>query len=185
MQEVNLYQFFTDKLNDSSIKYAVTGSVAAIIYGEPRTTHDIDIVIENDLKDVNKLISIFPENEFYCPPVEVLKTEILRSSRGHCNIIHHKTGFKADVYFCGKSEFEKWAVENSKPIKYNSKQILIAPIEYVIVKKLEFYKEGHSHKHIEDIKAIIQNSKEMIDFPLLENFLNKFNLQNEWYLCNN
>ena len=45
MQELSLYQIFTEKLNSKKIPYAVTGSVASIIYGQPRMTHDIDIVI--------------------------------------------------------------------------------------------------------------------------------------------
>jgi hypothetical protein len=39
MQELNLYQLFTEKLNNKKIPYAVTGSVASIVYGEPRMTH--------------------------------------------------------------------------------------------------------------------------------------------------
>ncbi len=183
MQEVNLYQLFTDKLNKNKIKYAVTGSVASIIYGEPRTTHDIDIVIEMDIDTAEVLSKIFPADEFYFPPIEVLKTEILRTSRGHCNIIHFKTGFKADIYFCGKNQFEKWAVKNAKSFKFNGTEIYIAPVEYVIVKKLEFYKEGHSQKHIDDIKAILFNSRDDIDFPLLEKYVSDFGLQQKWKLC--
>ena len=60
--------------------------------------------------------------------------------------------------------FQKWAISNAKNFDFNNTKIAIAPPEYVIVKKLEFYKEGHSQKHIDDIKAIISNSKEIIDF---------------------
>ena len=45
MQELSLYQLFTERLNSKKIPYAVTGSVASIIYGQPRMTHAIDIVI--------------------------------------------------------------------------------------------------------------------------------------------
>ncbi len=82
MRELNLYQIFTDKLNKYKINYAVTGSVASIIYGEPRMTHDIDIVIEININNVDDLVKAFPAEEFYCPPLEVLKIEILRKSRG-------------------------------------------------------------------------------------------------------
>ena len=45
MQELNYFKIFTDKFNLLNIDYAVTGSVASIIYGEPRVTHDIDFVL--------------------------------------------------------------------------------------------------------------------------------------------
>ena len=164
MQELNLYQLFTDKLNSRKIHYAVTGSVASIIYGEPRMTHDIDIVIDINVKNIDDFIEAFAGLEYYCPPKEVLKIEMLRSSRGHCNIIHNETGFKADIYFTCNEKFQRWAVDSAKHIDYNNSEISVAPPEYVIIKKLEFYKEGNAQKHIGDIKSIIINSKELIDF---------------------
>ncbi len=183
MQELNLYRLFTDRLNDKKIHYAITGSVAAIIYGEPRMTHDIDLVIQVDSSKVEDLVNAFPDNEFYCPPVEVIKIEILKTSRGHCNIIHRETGFKADVYFTGKDAFQLWAIEGSKNFDLENTQITVAPVEYVIIKKLEFYREGLSQKHIEDIKAIILNSKELIDFSLLLQHIKGAGLMKEWELC--
>ncbi len=183
MPELNLYQLYTEKLNNCKIQYAVTGSVASIIYGEPRMTHDIDIVIEININKVDSLVKAFPLEEFYCPPVEVLKIEILRNNRGHCNIIHNETGFKADVYFTGSDIFQKWAITAAKIFNYNNSKIAIAPPEYVIIKKLEFYKEGHTQKHIEDIKSIIFNSRELINFSLLDNYISEFGLIKEWELC--
>jgi hypothetical protein len=183
MQELNFYQLFTDELNNRGILYAVTGSVASIIYGEPRMTHDIDIVIEMNVDKASELIKAFPAEKFYCPPIEVLKTEIQKSSRGHCNIIHYDTGFKADIYFTGTDKLQNWAITNAKIFKFNDTDIVIAPPEYVIIKKLEFYKEGQSHKHIEDIKSIIHYSKEFMDFSKLEEYISMFGLKNEWEMC--
>ena len=183
MQELSLYQLFTEKLNNSKIPYAVTGSVASIIYGEPRMTHDIDIVLELNVDNAQDFINSFPVQEFYSPPIEILKTEILRPNRGHCNIIHHETGFKADIYFTGGNQFQKWAITNAKYFDFNDSKIAVAPPEYVIIKKLEFYREGNAQKHITDIKAILFNSKEFINFSLLEKYLADFGLIKEWTLC--
>ena len=74
----------------------VTGAVAATIYGEPRLTHDIDLVIDLRLQDIEGFVDAFPFEEFYCPPPEVIRLEASRSQRGHFNLIHHDTGLKAD-----------------------------------------------------------------------------------------
>ena len=182
MQELSLYQFFTDKFNSSKIPYAVTGSVASIIYGQPRMTHDVDIVINLNINRAKEFLSLFPADEFYCPPVEILKTEILKNVRGHCNLIHNESGFKADIYFCGTDEFQKWALTNAKHFDFNNRKIAVAPPEYVIIKKLEFYKEGKSSKHLDDIKAILFNSKEVINFPVLQKYISEFGLNKEWEL---
>jgi hypothetical protein len=42
----------------------ITGSVASTIYGEPRFTHDIDMVIELEPEDAERLEEVFPIEEF-------------------------------------------------------------------------------------------------------------------------
>lgn len=46
MEEPNLFQIFLSRLNKIDIRYMITGAVAVIIYGEPRLTQDIDLVVE-------------------------------------------------------------------------------------------------------------------------------------------
>ncbi|MFH0734330.1 MAG: hypothetical protein V1773_05935 [bacterium] len=167
-------------MNENKINYFVTGSVASIVYGEPRLTNDIDLIISVFESQVDVLIKAFPFEEFYIPPKEIIITELRRPNRGHMNIIHHKSGFKADIYFVGKDEFQLWALENKKEIVFLNTIIPVAPAEYVIIKKLEFYKEGFSSKHITDIQNILTNSKALIDFDFLENNIIKYNLTNEW-----
>jgi len=44
MQEHDLSLLFVRPLNEFGIRYIICGSVAAILYGEPRLTHDVDLV---------------------------------------------------------------------------------------------------------------------------------------------
>ena len=46
MPEANLFIIFTNRLDEMDLRYMVTGAVASIFYGEPRLTHDIDLVVE-------------------------------------------------------------------------------------------------------------------------------------------
>ena len=116
MPEPNLFKIFTARLNKIGIRYMVTGAVAAIIYGEPRLTHDIDLVIELKLEEIKKIEEVFPSEEFYCPPEEAIKLEIKRPSRGHFNIIHRETGFKADCYLMGNEELHLWGISKRKEL---------------------------------------------------------------------
>jgi hypothetical protein len=157
MQDHNLFTIFTSRLNKSKLNYIVTGSVAGIVYGEPRLTHDVDIIIYLKEQNIIKLISQFPENDFYMPPFEVIKSELIRNNRGHFNIIHHATGFKADIYLIGNDSLHLLAFKNKKEFKTGGEIVYFAPPEYVILRKLEFYEEGKSEKHIRDIKSILAN----------------------------
>ena len=180
MQEANLFLIFLERLNKGKLSYMVTGSVASIIYGEPRMTHDIDLVLELHVENVQNFINLFPSEKFYCPPKEVIKTEIARETRGHFNIIHHETGFKADIYPAGKDELHKWAMGKRKIVTVEDSQIAIAPPEYVIIRKLQYYKEGGSTKHLRDINRMLEFSGESIDKPVLEQMVLKYDLSEEW-----
>ena len=158
MQEANLFLIFLERLNKSNIEYMATGSVASMIYGEPRITHDIDLVLKLYTKNIPQFISIFSEEEFYCPPVEVIEEEAARKTGGHFNIIHHETGFKADIYPTGEDKLHIWAMAKRKKVQIDNCDIWLAPPEYVIVRKLEYFKEGGSSKHLSDIKKMLDIS---------------------------
>jgi len=141
----------------------VTGSVASMLYGDPRLTNDVDIVVDITPEQDKQLSRVFPEAEFYAPPEEIVQVEIARRHRGHFNIIHHASGFKADMYLAGADPLHEWAFARTKSVIVNGEPIVIAPPEYVIVRKLEFCREGGSEKHLSDVRTMLHASSEMID----------------------
>jgi len=180
MREPNLFQIFTSRMNRLGMRYIVTGAVASIVYGEPRLTHDIDLVLELSAENAEKISKGFPPEEFYCPPVENIKQEAMRPLRGHFNIIHHETGFKADVYIAGQDELHYWALQNRRKLEMEAETVWLAPPEYVILRKLEYYREGKSEKHLRDIASMIEISSDRIDFVELENTIKGYGLEEEW-----
>jgi hypothetical protein len=169
MQNHNLFTIFTSRLNKTNLKYIVTGSVAGIIYGEPRLTHDVDIIIYLKQNNIKKVILMFSEEEFYIPPYEIIKTESVRNNRGHFNIIHHESGFKADIYLVGNDPLHIFAFKNKKQFIIDKQNVQFAPPEYVIIRKLEFLDEGGSEKHIRDIKSILANCPIEINIDFIKN----------------
>jgi hypothetical protein len=167
-------------LNALSARYAITGAAAGTIYGEPRLTHDIDIILDLKKSDVENFVETFPLTEFYCPPAEVLTIEINRPRRGHFNLIHHKTGFRADIYLAGQDELHAWALKNRQVFEIEGEPYWLAPIEYVILKKLEYFREGGSEKHLKDIKGILEISGDRIDFDFLKEKIVSMKLKTEW-----
>ena len=67
------------------------------MYGEPRLTADIDVVLVLGERDIPALRAEFPESDFYVPPEETLRLEAARSSCGMFNLVHHASQFKADI----------------------------------------------------------------------------------------
>ena len=180
MPEVDLYKIFISRLNQAGISYMVTGSVAVIVYGQPRMTHDIDLVVQFSKAQLSQFISQFPPEQFYCPPVEIIRLEISRENRGHFNVIHQETGFKADFYPVGCERLHKWGMTNRKKEIISGDTVWLAPPEYVIIRKLQYYQEGKSSKHLSDIQSMREISSDDIEHEVLQRFIQEYNLQNEW-----
>jgi hypothetical protein len=161
------------------IPYMVTGSTAGIVYGEPRMTHDIDVVAQLTMRDVPAFVAAFPLEEFYCPPEDVLAIEVRRGARGHCNLIHHESGFKADVYIAF-DELHRWALAHRRTIELDGLRMQLAPPEYVIVRKMEYFREGRSEKHLRDIRSMLATSEALVDRELLERKIDEHGLRAEW-----
>lgn len=159
---MNLFSLFLRPLESAGLDYMVSGSVAAMNYGEPRLTNDIDLILALTPSSLKRLESAFPEADFYRAPTEVLLTELARAQRGHSNIIHHASGFRADLYFRANDPLHAWAWPRRRRFEVDDGlEAWFAPPEYVILRKLEFYQEGQSEKHLNDIRA-------MLDQPAIE-----------------
>lgn len=181
MERLKTIELFAAPLEEAKISYFITGSTASIFYGEPRLTLDIDIVIHLSEVDVERFISLFPEKDFYCPPEDVIQIERNRSSHGHFNLIHPESGFKADIYPASDDPLYQWAFQHRRRIDEQMLRIWLAPPEYVIIRKLEYFREGGSQKHLVDIRKMIPHlSGEELDTAFLEDQLDKRGLTPFW-----
>ncbi len=174
MQDPDLITLFVAPLEADGIRYMITGSIASSIYGEPRNTLDIDLVVFLKSNQTTRFHSIFPEEYFYLPPIDVIEIESRRETRGHFNIIHHNTGLKADIYLSQNHPYLPWAIEHIRRIEAETCQISIAPPEYVILHKLEFYRESNHQRHLRDIAGIIE--QQSLDQSFLESAVATLNL---------
>lgn len=182
MLQTDIFLLFTSPLDANGIRYMVGGSVASMVYGEPRLTNDIDIVIDLSPSQAELVCRAFPEMDFYCPPEEVVVVETKRPRRGHFNIIHHETGHKADCYMRGNDPLQDWGLDNSKWIDFpGGGGIWVAPPEYVIIRKLEYFEEGGSEKHIHDIRGMLAASPpESFDEAFLSCWIARLRLEKSW-----
>ncbi|OGV62854.1 MAG: hypothetical protein A2498_04055 [Lentisphaerae bacterium RIFOXYC12_FULL_60_16] len=177
---LDLWLLFVRPLNRLSIEYMVTGSAASMAYGEPRLTLDVDIVLELSKDGAKKLVQAFPEPDFYCPPLEVIRVESDRVSRGHLNIIHISSGFKADLYPIGRDALHTWGMARRKHMEFSGETVLLAPPEYVIIRKLEYFREGGSEKHLQDIAGILRISANLVDHKIVKEWCQRLGVSGEW-----
>jgi hypothetical protein len=178
--EINPVLLFIRRLETLGTPYMVTGSIASTFYGEPRLTNDVDIVIEINRSHCDAIVGLFPLDEFYCPPREVLLIETARTQRGHFNLIHHETGFKADIYPIGHDSLARWGIAHTRAVVVEGVRIAVAPPEYVILRKLQFYTEGKSEKHLRDVAGMLANTDLAIDHAFIERHAEQLGVTLAW-----
>ena len=176
------YWVFIERLEAVGLPYCITGSVAAAIYGEMRFTADIDVVTMLGAGDLPRLAKAFPEADFYLPPEEMILFEIGRAQRGMFNVIDQDSMFKADVFLAGTDPLQHWALEHRRRLRLGpAGEASVAPPEYVILRKLEYFREGEQEKHLSDIRMILACTE--VDNDFLQTHVRRLGLGAQWNLC--
>lgn len=177
MQFLNIFVDVLQKLEQHKIPYMIVGSIASMIYGEPRMTHDMDIVIDLLPEHVKTLEKIFPLDQYYCPPEEIIRAEMIQ--RGQFNLLHHESGLKIDLMIRKNSahSIEEFKRRRKTPL-IGDIEAYIATAEDVIIKKLVFYREGQSDKHLKDIRGILAETE--IDKNYLMHWIHELKLESEY-----
>jgi hypothetical protein len=160
--------------------YMISGAVAAIEYGEPRATLGIDIAIQINTQAVARFPQVFPPTEYYCPPEDVLMIEVNCPVRERFNVIHTTSGLKADFYPSKSHPLFQWAMDQRKRVTMGGHDVWLAPPEYAIIWKLEFYREGGDEKHLRDIHVMLAASGEEIDRELIARTATQLGLDEAW-----
>lgn len=176
MTTPDLIALFVGPLERIGIRYMITGGVASVIYGDPRFTRDIDLVLALERADVPALRAAFEGGDFYVPPQETMEGESDRPQGGHFNIIHRDTALRADIYLVGNDPLHAWALERLRRIELEVTQIWVAPLEYVILRKLQYYQRSESDRHLRDISMMLRISGDMLDERALEGWLSRLDL---------
>jgi hypothetical protein len=178
MELADLLLRVTRTFEELNLPYLVTGSLATIAYGEPRLTIDIDVVVRLPGGAVDRLCSAFPEAEFYVSP-DAVRDAVRRKSQ--FNILHPRSGLKVDVMVADDSDFNASRFSRSRTLAISaSGEAVFASPEDVILKKLEYYREGGSDKHLRDIAGVLKIMGEELDLRYLDTWARRLGVDGLW-----
>ncbi|HZX10415.1 MAG TPA: hypothetical protein VFG01_05650 [Acidobacteriota bacterium] len=178
MEQHELLLFVVGCFEKLKIPYLVTGAIASIAYGEPRFTNGIDMVIDIHPAHIHEFKSCFPENEFYLD-VDSMKQAI--NHRSQFNIIHPESGLKVDVIISKKDDFDQSRFARTKKLNVSEKKsVNFASPEDVIIKKLQYFKKGHSEKHLRDCASMLKISSDLIDRDYISFWSKKLSISILW-----
>ena len=161
-----------EKLERLGIAYMLTGSMALAHYAIPRTTADIDIVIEISIADVDKLIREF-EPDYYVPHGRI-RDAIGRNKM--FNILNQKTIIKVDCVVRKNEDFHRVAFSRRQRVNYTGDfDVWIIGKEDLILSKLNWAKNTGSEMQMRDVASILRNG---FDNNYVESWAEKLGIKN-------
>ena len=148
----------TKILQKLKIPYIITGGMAVLVWGRPRFTADIDIVIELKFEDIDSLTrALLMLGRANYIDKNMIK-DALRHG-GEFNFIHGETGIKVDFWVLQKQPFDLSRIRRRIAKDILGKKVYFISPEDLILSKLQWYQQGQSIRHIEDIESILKISK--------------------------
>ncbi len=173
-------QKVADFLERESTPYRIVGSMASIVYGEPRFTNDVDVLVDLAVEKVDALGREFPPPDYY---VSARAAREAIAGRRQFNILHMPSGLKVDMILPADTEFSRLDISHGQRMRsegfYNA---LFASPENVILKKLFYFQQGGSDKHLRDIGGILLLQAEKIDQTYLDQWAAKLGVADELQL---
>ena len=178
MEQSDLIRRVVEVLEQLGLEHMIVGSVASGVYGEPRFTYDIDIVIRPRHGQIAQLCAAFPEDEYYVSLEAATEAEVMQDQ---FNLIHPASGMKVDLLISRDTPWgrEQMARRRREAVLGDRKAYLASP-EDVIISKMMYYREGGSEKHLRDITGILMVSGEEVDRTYIERWTGELGLTEIW-----
>ena len=174
----DLLRYLARAIEGLGLRYFVTGSTVTIFYGEPRFTNDIDVVVDLSEPQIAEFCRQFPDDEFYVSEAAV-REAVRRKSQ--FNIIHPASGLKVDVIVPEPSPFNQSRFDRIRRVHAGEDfEACFASPEDAIIKKMDYYRQGGSEKHVRDIAGVLKTSREQIDTAYIALWARQMGLSDIW-----
>ena len=174
MSQQELLKKVIEALEGAGIEYMVSGSVASSLQGEPRSTHDIDVVVGVQQSTAHAIVRVFPSPDYYLTEESILKAI---QDQGMFNLIDVNSGDKVDFWILTVdpfdcSRFRRKYAEEAMGIK-----IVVSSPEDTILMKLKWAKlSGGSEKQYTDALRVYEVQFEKLDMDYLVHWSKKLSV---------
>jgi hypothetical protein len=161
MSQQELLKQVVGVLDGAGIDYMLTGSLVSSLQGDPRATHDIDLVVELSVGAAQSLAAEFPPPRYYLDEQSVRQAIVRRDM---FNLLDADTGDKVDFWLLTDHAFDKSRFERKVIEDVNGMRIKVSRPEDTILMKLKWSAQsGGSEKQFQDARSVYE-----IQFPVLD-----------------
>jgi hypothetical protein len=178
MSQQELLKKVIQALEQSGIPYMITGSVVSSLQGEPRSTHDIDLVVAIQKSNAHKLAEVFPPPDFYLDQESILGAI---NKQGMFNLIDVKEGYKVDFWVLTNAPFDQSRFSRRISEEFMGLSMQVSSPEDTILAKLRWAKlSGGSEKQFTDALRVYEVQHGKLDLDYLEHWARKLDIESLW-----
>lgn len=152
-------------LDAAGIPHMIAGSLASTLHGEPRSTQDIDLVIDPTRDQLAVLVDGLDRHRFY-----VGDAFGAFERRDQFNVIDVTTGWKVDLILRKDRPFSRTEFERRQPAVILGVNTAVGTVEDTILAKLEWAKLGDSDRQRRDATAMISVQRATLDTNYLRHW---------------
>jgi hypothetical protein len=145
-------------LDAAGIPHMVAGSIASTHHGEPRSTQDIDLVIDPTEASLEAFVAGLDRERFF-----VGDASGALERRDQFNVIDVSTGWKADLIIRKDRPFSRTEFDRRTPMVIAGVRTAVATVEDTILSKLEWARAGGSERQRRDVVTMLGVQGDRID----------------------
>lgn len=157
-----------DVLDGLAVTWAVGGSIASAVYGEPRSTNDVDIVATLSEAQVRELVAKLGDD--YYADLDAAVDAARR--HGSFNVIDKRGFIKIDIFVPARGPLGAGQLDRrcELPVFPQARPISVLGPEDTVLQKLRWYRMGGevSDRQWRDIVAVLRNRKGRLDEKYLD-----------------
>lgn len=166
-----------ETLRELGLEYHLGGSYASAVHGNPRQTHDVDLVVDLQPGPEHEIAKALA-GEFYVDEDAIDRAIRDRSS---FNLIHLGTGVKVDVFVKGTSPFDEAEFERRVRVRVGDSpvEVFVKSAEDTVLRKLLWYRLGGevSDRQLQDVRDIVAVQGDKLDRRYLEVWADRLDLR--------
>lgn len=171
-------ELLTGWLDTAAVPYMLAGSFASTLHGRPRSTQDVDFVIDPTPETLRAFLAVVPEEGAYLDAKAA--TDALET-RDMFNLIHLDTGWKADLIIRKSRAFSVCEFERRRTADWNGLPLSVASPEDVVLSKLEWSRlSGGSERQLADVAGVVASVGAALDTEYIEKWLDALRVRDEW-----
>lgn len=175
MSQQELLRKVVQALDEAGIQYMVSGSIASSLQGEPRSTHDIDLVVAIGAAEAKGLVKAFPPPDFHLDEESTVEAI---NRQGMFNLIEMNEGDKVDFWILTDEPFDRSRFARKYAEEVLGMQIMVSSPEDTILAKLRWAKlSGGSEKQFTDALRVYEVQFEKLDMDYLHGWAKELGVE--------